>query len=94
MPHTRSAAKRLRQSKKNNTRNRDVRNAFKTYMKRVMAAVKAGDLAKAKAELPETMRKIDKAAKAHAIHHNNAARKKAQVARAVATLEKKGAKPK
>lgn len=94
MPHTRSAAKRLRQSHKNNTKNRDARNAFKTYMKKVMAAVKAGDVAKAQAELPIAMKKIDKAAKAHAIHINAAARKKSQVARAVASMSKKVANSK
>ncbi len=88
MPHTRSAAKRLRQSKKNNLRNKITKSAIKTHLKRVMAAVTAKDSKKAAEALPLAMKAIDKAAKAHAIHANNAARKKAQVSRAVASITK------
>lgn len=83
MPHTRSAAKRLRQSFKRNKANKDAVTAIKTHMKRVATAASAGDLGKAKTELRLAMQKIDKAAKIHAIHRNEANRRKAQIARMV-----------
>jgi len=93
MPHTRSAAKRMRQSAKNSLKNKNATTAVKTHMKRVMAAAASGDAGKAQEELRLAFRKIDKAAKAHAIHWNAAARKKAQVSRAVAgLLQKTGGK--
>lgn len=86
MPHTRSAAKRARQSVKNNLKNRNATTAVKTYMKRVLSAAASGDAGRAREELRLAFQKIDKAAKVHAIHWNAAARKKAQASRAVAGL--------
>jgi len=91
--HLRSAAKNLRKSLKRREWNRNKRSVAKTHGKRVLAAVATGDVAKAKGELAIAMKKIDKAAKARAIHPNAASRRKSALSRAVATLEKKGAAP-
>jgi small subunit ribosomal protein S20 len=56
---------------------------MRTYTKKVMLAVAAGDKALAESLLPAAMKKIDKAAKVNVIHRNAADRKKRQVMRAV-----------
>jgi small subunit ribosomal protein S20 len=89
--HLRSAAKNLRKSLKRREWNRHKRSVAKTYGKRVLAAVAAGDLVKAKGELAMTMKVLDKAAKARAIHPNAASRRKSALSRAVFALEKKSA---
>jgi small subunit ribosomal protein S20 len=57
---------------------------MKTAVKRVMDAIAKGDAAEAKKLLPLVMKRIDKAARRRVIHPNAAARKKSQVARALA----------
>ncbi len=89
MAHTKSAKKRIRQNERDRLANKAKRTAMKTFTKKVLAAVEAGDLEGAKKVLPLAMKKIDKAAKTHVIHKNTAARKKSKVCRAVAALEKK-----
>ncbi|HHI68646.1 MAG TPA: 30S ribosomal protein S20 [Planctomycetes bacterium] len=89
MAHTKSAKKRIRQNERDRLANKAKKSAMKTFTKKVLAAVAAGDLEGAKKVLPFAMKKIDKAAKTHVIHKNTAARKKSKVCRAVAALEKK-----
>ncbi len=89
MAHTKSAKKRIRQNERDRLANKAKRTAMKTFTKKVLNAVAAGDLEGAKKFLPLAMKKIDKAAKTHVIHKNTAARKKSKVNRAVAALEKK-----
>ncbi len=91
MAHTKSAKKRIRQNERDRLANKAKKSAMKTFTKKVLAAVSAGDLEGAKKVLPLAMKKIDKAAKTHVIHKNTAARKKSKVCRAVAALEKKQA---
>ena len=86
MPHTPSAKKRVRQSAKRNLRNRSAKAAAKTLAKRVLAAVKAGDRGLAEEELKLAQSKLDRIAKHRALHPNTAARRKSQLARAVAAL--------
>jgi small subunit ribosomal protein S20 len=82
MPHSKSAQKRLIQNEKARVRNKSLRTGMKTAIKKVTAAIAAGDLPTATKMLPDAMQSIDKAAKKHAIHQNAAARKKSQIARA------------
>ncbi|HAK96423.1 MAG TPA: 30S ribosomal protein S20 [Planctomycetes bacterium] len=86
MPHTASAKKRVRQNVTRNLRNRAVKAEAKTLVKRVLAAVKAGDRDLADRELKLAHSKLDKIAKRRVLHPNAAARKKAQLAKAVAAL--------
>ena len=83
MPHTKSAKKHLRKTEKRRLRNRVIKKTVKTYCKRVVAAVAAGDADKVRSELHEAVRKLDKAAAKRVIHPNLAARKKSQLARLV-----------
>ena len=86
MAHLASAWKNMRKSAKRRQWNKARRSEAKTYLKRVQAAVAAGD---AKKELRLAMKKLDKAAKRRAIHPNSAARHKSVLSRAVAALATK-----
>ncbi|MDP6930396.1 MAG: 30S ribosomal protein S20 [Planctomycetota bacterium] len=86
MAHSKQAKKRIRQDGKRRQRNKATTSAMKTEIKKLFSAVAAGDAAAVSQALPGTLSRIDKAAKAHVIHRNAAARKKSQVARAVASM--------
>jgi small subunit ribosomal protein S20 len=86
MAHSASAKKRIRQSEKKTAHNRAAKAAIRTHAKRVLAAVEAGDRAKAEAELRVTTKKIDKAAQRGILHRNTAARQKSDLSRKVAAM--------
>ena len=87
MPHTRSAAKRLRQSVKRNLSNRQATSGVRTAIRRVDEAVAKGDKAAVAKAVSSAFARIDKAAKTHALHANTASRRKALVARKAATVK-------
>src|SRR5262249_4755826 len=87
MAHSKQALKRIRQNEKNRLRNKAKMSAIRTGMKALLAAVQAGDKAKAQLVAVKTCKTIDKAAQANVIHQNNAARHKGQVMRAVAAMK-------
>jgi len=68
-------------------RNKAVRSALKTYIKRVNEAVTAGDKAAATEAMLVASRALDKAASKGVIHKNQAANRKSGIASAVAKLE-------
>jgi len=79
MPNTTSAKKRLRQSLEQRARNRAGRSTLKSFVRRVLAAIEAGDLDKAKAEYRQTAIKLDKAGAKGLIHPNKAGRIKSRL---------------
>ncbi|MBV9122129.1 MAG: 30S ribosomal protein S20 [Planctomycetes bacterium] len=81
MPHTKSAKKQLRQSEKRRLRNRAVKKAIKTQIKKVQAAAEGGPLEQLKKEVILAVKKLDQAAAKKVVHRNLAARKKSQLAR-------------
>lgn len=81
MPNSKSAAKRVRQNEKARLANRAKASAMKTAIRRVEKAVASGDAEQVKAAVSSAFQRIDKAAKAHVIHANTAARRKALVMR-------------
>lgn len=87
MPHTKHRKKRLRTSDERRLRNKAKSSAMKTHIKRVLAAVEAGDSEAAATELKIAQKKIDKAAKSRVIHPNAAARRISQLTQHVATLQ-------
>ena len=87
MPHTRSAAKRLRQSIKRNASNRAATSGVRTAIKRLDDAVAKGDKAAVAKAVSSAFARIDKAAKTHAIHPNTASRRKSLVARKAAAVK-------
>ena len=81
MPHSLSAKKRVRQTAKRTLANRARASAMKTAIRRVDEAAAAGDADKLKDAVATAYSRIDRAAKAHVIHANTAARRKALVTR-------------
>ena len=86
MAHSRQARKRVRQTETHTERNKSTASAMRTWFKKCMAAVEAGNKAEAEALLPVTMKYIDKAADRNVIHANAANRKKRQAMKAVKSL--------
>ncbi len=86
MAHSKQAKKRIRQNEKANLRNKRSASTMRSFTKKLMEAVKAGDKTEAQRLLPIAARHIDKAAKHNVIHDSAAARKKGQIMRAVGGL--------
>ena len=87
--HTKSAAKRLRQSNERQERNRSTRRAIRTQCRKVREAVAAGDVSKAQSELRVAAVKLDRAASRGTIHANSAARTKSRLSAAIKALKQK-----
>jgi len=81
-----SALKQMRQSLKSRARNRKNVSQIKTQVKKLRAAIAAGDAAAAKKLLPETVGEIDRAVKKGVIHDNAAARYKSRLSRKINAL--------
>lgn len=86
MANIKSAKKRVLVAQVRADRNKAVRSEVKTYIKRVEAAVEAGDKALAESELKLATSKIASAASKGVYHDNNAARKISRLAKLVNTL--------
>ncbi len=89
MPNTKSAKKRLRQDAVRRTRNRSVKSAVKTQIRKVREAIAAGDVATAETELRLAAKRVDKAAAAGVVHANLAARVKSRLSAAVKAVKGK-----
>jgi small subunit ribosomal protein S20 len=83
MPHTPSAKKRLRQYEQRRLRNRAVKSAIKTQIKKLQAVAKEGNDEQLQAEYNLAAKKLDKAAARRIVHPNLAARKKSQLSRLI-----------
>jgi len=81
-----SAEKRNRQSVKRRATNRANLSQVKTQVKKLRAAIGAGDAEAASKLLPETMGQIDKASRKGVLHDNAAARYKSRLTRKVTAL--------
>ncbi len=88
MPTTKSASKRLRQSEVRRTHNRSIKRSLSTYIRRVLEAVTAGDVAKSDAAFKFAVKKLDQAASKRVIHANTAARTKSRLSARVKRLKK------
>jgi small subunit ribosomal protein S20 len=82
-----SQKKRILTNAKAQARNKAVRSAIKTAVKRVHEAVAAGDKAVATESLNAASRALDKAASKGVIHKNQAANRKAGIANSVKAME-------
>ena len=85
MPNIKSAIKRVKVNEKKNLRNRMIKSAMKTNVKKYEAAVAAGSADAAM--LSATASAIDKAAAKGVISKNAANRKKARMAKRLAKAE-------
>ena len=86
LANIKSAKKRVLVSKTRNERNKSIKSAVKTSIKKVEAAIAANDKAAADAALLEATAKIDKAATKGVYHKNTASRKVSRLAKAVNSI--------
>ncbi|MBA8825412.1 small subunit ribosomal protein S20 [Saccharopolyspora lacisalsi] len=81
MANIKSAAKRIRTNEENRQRNKSVKSSVKTAIRKFREAAAAGDRDKALELQRAAARSLDKAASKGVIHKNQAANKKAAMAR-------------
>ena len=86
MANIKSAKKRILVAETKAARNKAIRSRVKTFVKKVDAAITAGDKAAAQAALLAATSEIDKAASKGVYHKNNASRKVARLSKAVNTI--------
>jgi small subunit ribosomal protein S20 len=79
MANTAQAKKRAKQAEKSRVRNAGQRSNLRTFIKKVLAAVKAGDKEKAQAAFNIAQPIIDSAVNKGIIHKNKAARGKSRL---------------
>lgn len=83
MANIKSAKKRILVNRTKADRNKAIRSGVKTAMKKVFAAIEAGDKEAANAALVAATKTIEMAATKGVYHKNNAARKVSRLATAV-----------
>ncbi len=86
MANSAQARKRARQSIKQNQHNSSLRSEMRTAIKRVAAAIKAGDKAAAQAVFRESTSVVDSIADKKIIHKNKAARHKSRLSAAIKAM--------
>ena len=86
MPNIKSAKKRVLVTEKKSQQNKMIKSALKTQIQKFLAAVSAGDKDTATALYPETVSAIDSAVTKGILHKNNAANKKAKLAKKLASI--------
>ena len=87
MAHSLSAKKRVRQNEKRRARNRHRKTVVRDEIKTYNAAILAGDVNKAEAELQKVVVILDKTAAKRTIHKNAAARKRSRLTRKLNALK-------
>ncbi|HSJ21416.1 MAG TPA: 30S ribosomal protein S20 [Nocardioidaceae bacterium] len=86
MANIKSQIKRNRQNQAAHERNKAVKSALKSAIRRFREAAQAGDAAQAQELAKVANKKLDKAASKGVIHKNQAANKKSAISRKVASL--------
>ncbi|MDI9508679.1 MAG: 30S ribosomal protein S20 [Clostridiales bacterium] len=86
MANIKSAKKRIRVIAKKTERNKAIKSKVKTMIKKVDAAVAAGDKELAKANLKLAISEIDSACTKGVMHKNTAARKVSRITKSVNKL--------
>ncbi|HHH89387.1 MAG TPA: 30S ribosomal protein S20 [Aliiroseovarius sp.] len=79
MANSAQSRKRARQAEKRRQRNAGQRSTFRTFIKKVLAAVDAGDKDQAQSAYKEAVSVIDKTVTKGHIHKNKAARHKSRL---------------
>jgi small subunit ribosomal protein S20 len=87
MPNIKSAKKRLKQSLVSRSLNRSAKKAIHTECKKVLTAVKGGNVEQAESELSSAAKMLDKTAAKHIIHRNAAARTKSRLSAKIKALK-------
>ncbi len=87
MANSAQARKRARQAEKRRKRNASQRSMLRTYIKKVIKAVAAGDAEAAQAAYQQAVPVIDKSVGKGLIHKNKAARHKSRLGQHVRALQ-------
>ncbi len=90
MANTKQAAKRARQAVKQRGHNMGQRSELRTAIKKVRAAVAAGDKTQAEAVFKSSVSTIDSIADKNIIHKNKAARHKSRLSAAIKAIGSAG----
>lgn len=90
MANSKQAAKRARQATKQRAHNMAQRTELRTAIKKVKAAIAAGDKVKAEAIMKVSTSTIDSIADKNIIHKNKAARHKSRLTAAIKAIGAKG----
>lgn len=86
MANIKSQIKRNRQNEAAHERNKSVKSALRTAVRRFREAADAGDADRARELARQASRKLDKAGSAGVIHKNQAANRKSAIAKRVGSL--------
>ena len=86
MPNIKSAKKRVKVIETKTAQNKMQKSMLKTQLKKMKAAVEAGDKQAAEQMLVVTTTAVDQAAAKGLLHKNNAANKKSRFAKKVAAM--------
>ncbi|MGD8712762.1 MAG: 30S ribosomal protein S20 [Thiohalophilus sp.] len=86
MANTAQSRKRARQAENNRQHNAAYRSMFRTFIKKVLTAVKSGDKAQAEQAYKDAVAVIDKTTSKGLIHKNKAARHKSRLNARVRTM--------
>ena len=86
MANIKSQIKRNRQNEAAHERNKSVKSALRTAVRKFREAAESGDADTARSLAREASRKLDKAASAGVIHKNQAANKKSAINKKAASL--------
>ena len=89
MANIKSQIKRNKQNEKARLRNKAVKSELKTEIRKFREVVEAGDVDATAAQLRVASRKLDKAASKGVIHKNQAANRKAAIAKRANDLQAK-----
>ena len=87
MANIKQQKKRVLTNEKRRMRNKSVRSATRTEIRKFREAVASGDKAAAEAQLRVASRKLDKAVTKGVFHRNSAANKKSNMARALNKMD-------
>lgn len=83
MPNSPSASKRLRQNKVRQARNKMIKSAMRTQVKKVRTAAAAGDIETAEKEFKVATKSLDRAGAKGIIHTNTAGRYKSRLSQMI-----------
>ena len=86
MPHRRNAIKALRQNRKKQMHNLDLRTDLKKTVKKFQKLITQKNSAEAKTTLQLLFKKFDKAAKLNLLHKNTASRRKSTFSRLLRSI--------
>ena len=88
MANIKSQIKRIRQNEKAHQRNKAVKSALKTHVRKFREAADSGNVEEATQALRVATRQLDKAVSKGVIHKNQAANRKSAIARRLTELQK------